>query len=318
MNDSNGVGGIPLVLLINDEEWTTRSIESILKPEGYAVLRAFTGKQGLELASRIRPDLLLVDFRLPDITGVDLCARLRQLPTIRPSTPILIFTSGSLRKQDEMEGFRAGAWGMLAPPFNPDELVARLAPLVAAKRDADAALETSFLDPVTGFYNIQGLMRRVSEVSADTSRSRRPLTCVVLGPRGAAGSQDEDDQRSGDILELDIMGGQTAKGLGTSLVATTRSSDSLGRIGLSDFVVLAPGTDATGALKLAERILRKTDASVGSAGSAVPEMAVGLYSVSGLEPAGLVPEEFLRRATLALRQAQSPSAESRIRAFHSN
>jgi len=305
------VGGIPLVLLINDEEWTTRSIESILKPEGYAVLRAFTGKQGLELASRIRPDLLLIDFRLPDITGIDLCARLRELPTIRPSTPILIFTSGALRRQDELDGFRAGAWGMLAPPFNPEELVARLGPLVAAKRDADAALETSFVDPLTGFYNIQGLMRRVAEVAADTSRSGRPLTCVVLGPRGAAadavGASEVDEPVTREI----------ARDLSTVLVSATRASDSIGRIGRSDFVIVAPGTDRSGAEKLAERLLQRADAGLRTADAAF-ELTAGFYSVASDEPVAVVPEEILRRATLALRMAQSPEGIERIRSFQTN
>jgi PleD family two-component response regulator len=308
MNETVGrSGGIPLVLLINDEEWTTRSIESILKPEGYAVLRAFTGKQGLELAARIRPDLLLIDFRLPDITGIDLCARLRELPTIRPSTPILIFTSGALRRQDELDGFRAGAWGMLAPPFNPEELVARLGPLVDAKRDADAALETSFVDPLTGFYNIQGVMRRVAEVAADTSRSGRPLTCVVLGPRGV----EPDSVGASEVDE------PMARELSTVLVAATRASDSIGRIGRSDFVIVAPGTDRSGAEKLAERLLQRADAGLRTADAGL-ELAAGFYSVASDEPVAVIPEEILRRATLALRTAQSPQGVDRVRAFQTN
>ena len=317
MNDTmSRAGGIPLVLLINDEEWTTRSIESILKPEGYAVLRAFTGKQGLELASRIRPDLLLIDFRLPDITGIDLCAKLRELPTIRPSTPILIFTSGALRRQDELDGFRAGAWGMLAPPFNPEELVARLGPLVAAKRDADAALETSFVDALTGFYNIQGVMRRVAEVAADTSRSGRPLTCVVLGPRGTSGSGGNVEVAA--VAEIaDGIARELARDLSTVLVSATRASDSIGRIGHSDFVIVAPGTDRAGAEKLAERLLQRADAGLRSDDTGL-ELTAGFYSVASDEPVAVVPEEILRRATLALRKAQSPGGIDRIRSFHPN
>jgi PleD family two-component response regulator len=317
MNDTVAkVEGIPLVLLINDEEWTTRSIESILKPEGYAVLRAFTGKQGLELAARIRPDLILIDFRLPDITGIDLCARLRELPTVRPSTPILIFTSGALRRQDELDGFRAGAWGMLAPPFNSEELVARLGPLVAAKRDADAALESSFLDPLTGFYNIQGLMRRVTEVAADTSRSGRPLTCVVLGPKGPVSLGETGDALgTSDIDETTARA--IARDLSTVLVSATRASDSIGRIGRSDFVILAPGADRPGAEKLAERLLQRVDAGLRLEDASF-ELSAGFYSVASDEPVAVIPEEVLRRATLALRRAQAPEGVDRIRAFQAN
>ena len=113
---------------------------------------------------------------------MDLCARLRELHTVRPSTPILIFSSGTLTRQDELDAFDAGAWGILSPPFNPQELLARLEPLVDAKRDVDDLLDSSFVDPLTGFYNVHGLMRRIAEISAETGRSRRPLAWVVLGP----------------------------------------------------------------------------------------------------------------------------------------
>jgi DNA-binding response OmpR family regulator len=205
MGESSLVPGTPLVLVINDEEWTTRSIESILKPHGYAVLMAYTGRQGLELASKIRPDILLVDLRLPDVTGIDLCARLRELPTVRPSTPMLLFTSGSIDRAERLAAFRSGAWGVLQPPFNPEELLAQLAPFAAAKQDADTAFDTSHLDPLTGFYNMRGLLRRVVEITADTARSRRPLACVALGPlkreSGVSGDAGLDFSRSlGNIL----------------------------------------------------------------------------------------------------------------------
>src|SRR5579864_9776616 len=59
----------PLVLLANDQEWSARSLESILGPNGYAVLRAYTGKQVLDLARSAQPDLVIMDIRLPDMDG---------------------------------------------------------------------------------------------------------------------------------------------------------------------------------------------------------------------------------------------------------
>jgi DNA-binding response OmpR family regulator len=160
MSDDKSGADTSLVLMVNDEEWATRAIESILKPEGYAVLMAYTGQQGLDLASKIRPDLILIDLRLPDLTGIDLCARMRRLPTVRASTPIVLYTAGPVDLQVRLDAFRAGAWGMLRHPINPQELLAQLRPFVAAKRDVDAALAASDLDPTTGFYNMQGLLRR--------------------------------------------------------------------------------------------------------------------------------------------------------------
>jgi two-component system, cell cycle response regulator len=294
MGEPSLVPGTPLVLVINDEEWTTRSIESILKPHGYAVLMAYTGRQGLELASKIRPDILLVDLRLPDVTGIDLCARLRELPTVRPSTPMLLFTSGSIDRAERLAAFRSGAWGVLQPPFNPEELLAQLEPFVAAKQDADTAFETSHLDPLTGFYNMRGLLRRVVEITADTARSRRPLACVALGP------VKRDDGVSGE------GGLDFSRSLGNILLSVTRLSDAVGRMGEDDFVIVAPGTDQEGAARLVERIAWAVEnGATGNSGLRDLEMRTGFYATSeGGSDDPVVPEELLRRATEALRKAQ--------------
>jgi len=292
------VAGTPLVLVINDEEWTTRSLESILKPEGYAVLMAYTGRQGLDLASKIRPDLLLIDLRLPDTTGIDLCARLRELPTIRPSTPVLLFTSGSIEREDRVAGFRAGAWGFLQPPFNPKEFLAQLGPYIAAKRDADAALDTAHLDSLTGFYNMRGLVRRVVEMSADTARSHRSLACVALGPaRKARNGGEEPEAPVGDAF---------IRSLGSILLSVTRLSDAVGRMGDGDFVIVAPGTDEKGAGRLVERVLEAVkQRSAEDEDLREVELKAGFYAAEGAQPEAVVPEELLRRATDALRDAQA-------------
>jgi hypothetical protein len=75
-----------------------------------------------------------------------------------------------------------GAWDALTPPFDPEEILARVDRYVAAKRDADAATGASHIDPETGFYNVRGLRRRVAELVADARRSERPVACVVVGP----------------------------------------------------------------------------------------------------------------------------------------
>jgi two-component system, cell cycle response regulator len=293
MDDTQMIPGTPLVLVINDEEWTTRSIESILKPRGYAVLMAYTGRQGLELASKIRPDLLLVDLRLPDITGTDLCARLRELPTVRPSTPMLLFTSGSIDRSERMAAFKAGAWNVVQPPFHPEELLAQLEPLVSAKRDADQAFETSHLDPLTGFYNMRGLLRRVVEITADTARSRRPLACVALGPVKRKGDGESE------------VSEEFARSLGNILLSVTRLSDAVGRMGDDDFVIVAPGTDEEGAARLVERITGAVDeGSERDLGLKNLELRAGYYAARGEGSDTVVPEELLRRATDALRKAQ--------------
>jgi len=319
MTDGKATADTSLVLMVNDEEWATRAIESILKPEGYAVLMAYTGAQALELASKIRPDLILVDLRLPDVTGIDLCARLRRLPTVRDSTPILLYTAGSVDMKVRMQAFRAGAWGLLRHPINPQELLAQLRPYVAAKRDVDAALAASDLDPSTGFYNMQGLLRRGREMTADVGRSQRPLACVVLGPSRPRSEADidADPDADSDPIAEDEREAEVSRTLGQILLSLTRISDAVGRSGSSDFVILAPGTDQSGAQQLAERITRAVEqgAAAGEDQLLGIHLKAGLYAVSGTEPDTVIPEELLRRASAALQAARSEGNGKRVYPF---
>lgn len=316
MNDGT-VTGTPLVLLVNDEEWTSRSLESILKPNGYAVLLSYTGKQSLELVSRVSPDVLLLDLQLPDMTAEELAPRLRKMRNIRPSTPVLFFTSGRIDRQRRLECFRAGAWQVLQPPFDPEELLVRLQRFVEAKQDADHALEQSQLDPVTGFYNVQGLLRRASEIAADASRSRRPVACVVLGPASPEGADDEVE-----VTELSPGDGGARddinKRLANVLLATTRISDAIARVGETEFVILAPGTDPSGATRLAERLLEAVEDGTAESEELPPplrRLKAGVHAVTETEREAIFPEELLRKATTALRQAQGEGNGSRLRRF---
>ena len=78
---------IPLVLVANAQEWVSRSLESILRPAGYAVLKAYTGSDALEGARRATADVLIFDTALPDTDVLALCRALRVDPAITPSTP---------------------------------------------------------------------------------------------------------------------------------------------------------------------------------------------------------------------------------------
>ena len=73
----------PLVLVTIDQEWTVRSLESILSPAGYAVVKARNGEQAIELLKRVTPDLLLIDYELPDRSGPDLVREIQSPVTMQ-------------------------------------------------------------------------------------------------------------------------------------------------------------------------------------------------------------------------------------------
>jgi CheY-like chemotaxis protein len=82
----------PTVLVIDDDRAATDLIQVILENEGYHVLKAFQGKDGVEVAARERPDLIILDLIMPEVSGFNVAYQLKQIPATR-SIPIIILTS---------------------------------------------------------------------------------------------------------------------------------------------------------------------------------------------------------------------------------
>jgi len=297
MSEDRGLYRTPLVLVVDSQEWTARSLESILGSSGCAVLKAYTGRQALELSRKVRPDAIIIDMHLPDMTGPDLCRAMRDLPSVGLGTPLLVLTSAPLGRSERLEAVAAGAWDILRPPLDPEELVLKVTTFVAAKLDADRAREESLCDPQTGLYNIRGILRRVDELAAEAARNRRSMSCVVVGLQGDGPSSGlSAGVPSHDPTEL-------ASTVARLLSSVTRLSDTVGRLGVSDYVIVSAGADEGGARRLAERVAQAFRVGL-DLGADVP-VRVGVHHVddAGSEP--LVPVDFLSRATMDLRRVQS-------------
>ena len=127
----------PLVLIANDQEWSARSLESILGPHGYTVVRAYTGQQALERARTALPDLIILDAQMPDIHGFDVCRTLRGDPRFGATTPIVITTSGPSGRTQRLEAYRAGAWEFLGQPLDGEALLLKLDTFLRCKQQVD-------------------------------------------------------------------------------------------------------------------------------------------------------------------------------------
>jgi len=280
----------PTVLLIEDQEWTARSIESILRPASFAVFKTYTGRQGLEVAGKVDPDLVLVDRHLPDMGGEDVLAELKKMTTIGSTTPMAVITSGAVTQAEKMLLLRAGAWDVFTSPFDPEELSVRVATWASAKKEADRAVEQSLVDFQTGAYNFDGMNRRVREIVAESRRYERPMACIVLGEPLVDGNGGHHKLHENDVDRRVV----------STLQHVCRVSDAVGRVRDREFLVVAPSTDDAGAAVLAKRILDALDTEAAD----IPIRA-GVYSIkrSPREPLDLT--DLLGPATAALRKAQT-------------
>lgn len=289
---------LPLALLASDQEWTSRSLETILGPGGYAVIRAYNARETLERARRSRPDLILLDVQLPDEDAFQVCAALRSAPQVGPSTPILLLAVGPATKQQRLQALRAGAWDVLGLPVDSEELLLRLEAYIRARVEADQAREEGLVDPATGLYNVRGLARRAKEMGSDALRHHTALACVVFGTDHNAENADDETRVLETLAQVFLKAG--------------RVSDAIGRLGRTEFAVMAPGTNAQAAVRLAERLIKALDGTPETRPARRPRMRVGYEAVDNLKATPVEPVDLLVRATTALERARAGGNGERI------
>ena len=111
----------PHILVIDDEPQILRALRTILTEKKFRVTSASRGEEGLALAAATPPDIVILDLGLPDISGIDVCARLREWTQI----PIIILSVRDSEK-DKVAALDKGADDYLTKPFGIEELLARV------------------------------------------------------------------------------------------------------------------------------------------------------------------------------------------------
>lgn len=284
------VARAPVVLIVSEHEWASRSLDTVLAPRGYSVLRAYNGEQALQRAAEADPDAIFIEQNLPRTNGVDLCRRMLETGVVGVATPILIMTAGPSSYDQRLEALRAGAWEVVSLPIDAEELLLRVDRYTRAKVEADRARTGNLIDPETGLYSHSGILRRVREVAAAAERYDRPIACIVFD----AGNGD-GPQLTGNLLAE----------IASVLRKSTRRSDIIGRIGPSQFAIITPDTPEQGAEVVAER-LRQYGAVEGR--EAVTARRAGVYAVANAKELALDPTELVIRAATASRGNGKPGA----------
>lgn len=112
----------PKILIIDDDPDAVHILGDELKAVGYQVVTAYTGLEGLKVAQREMPDLVLLDLLLPDLNGYEVCKRMRQDRTLM-HIPIIVVT-GVMGQQ--MVSLLYGANDIMTKPVYPEELIAKI------------------------------------------------------------------------------------------------------------------------------------------------------------------------------------------------
>jgi len=112
------------ILIIEDEEDKRAIMRDLLITAGYNLIKAVDGEEGVKLAQRERPDLILMDIQLPILDGYEATRRIRASAELK-SIPIIAVTSYALRG-DDAKARAAGCDSYVAKPFSPRELLAKV------------------------------------------------------------------------------------------------------------------------------------------------------------------------------------------------
>ena len=187
------------VLVVEDDRSTLLLVEHVLKSVGHKVHTAQDGRSGLALAMSIRPQIIISDWIMPGLDGVSFCKALRQTEEGQQMYFIIL---SALEQDDQLvEAFESGVDDYVTKPFTARVFAARLraghrvvklqedarrdsenlrrfaAELAVANRRLQQAALT---DPLTGLPNRRYGMERLEQEWAASTRTRRPLTCMVI------------------------------------------------------------------------------------------------------------------------------------------
>ena len=153
----------PLILIIEDEAVQAQILQYNLETDGYRVMHAPHAEEGLLLAEEEHPDLILLDWMLPDMAGIEVCRRIKANPDTKDIPVIILTARGS--EDDKVRGLGVGADDYVVKPYSIKELIARIKANLRKAGSSD--IELSYAD-IT--------------LNTATHRVRRNNDTVKLGP----------------------------------------------------------------------------------------------------------------------------------------
>ncbi len=155
----------PRLLLVEDDRALADLVTFHFERAGYAVTRTGDGEEALILVDEVKPDVILLDWMIEGISGIEVCRRLRRRPQ-SANVPILMLTARG-EEDDRIRGFETGADDYVTKPFSPKELVARVSAVMRRVRPALAGEQLAYAD---------------LEMDVARHRVRRNGRLVSLGP----------------------------------------------------------------------------------------------------------------------------------------
>lgn len=130
-----------LILVVDDESHILHVVSMKLRNAGYEVVTAEDGEEGLAMAIEHRPDLVITDYEMPFLTGLELCERMKQEPLTCDVPAVMLTARGSGLAADVLA--RTNIAAVLSKPFSPREILERVQALIDPEQSSMEALKAS-------------------------------------------------------------------------------------------------------------------------------------------------------------------------------
>ena len=231
-------------ILIAEDDMTSRLLLSAtLKKLGHEVVVAHDGQEAWSAMQQEQFSLLISDWMMPGIDGLELCRRVRAAEWGRYSYIILLTALGG--KGRYLDGMDAGADDFITKPFDEEQLAARLR--VASRiLDLHETLRVEATrDSLTGLLNRRAVMEKLSHELERATRDEKPLSLMLLDLDHFKSVNDSCGHAAGD---------EVLREAARRMQKAMRSYDAVGRYGGEEFLLIAPGCSEQHSLTLAERV----------------------------------------------------------------
>ena len=291
------------------DEWMCRSLETVFAEKNFSVTRSLSGKQALKLARRGGFDVLMLDERMEDLSGLEVCIALRDDPLFDHATPIVILSQSHTTLPSRFAAYAAGAWEYCHQPVDFDALFLKIGTFLRARQELVASQSTSLMDPSSGLYTTIGLQHLAEQLGARAVRNHEAFACLAFSPD----EQPESGQRSTGEGEAGAF-----DDIAHVVLDQRRKSDVIAKTGALRLAILAPDTDAAGARLLVARLQRELDSSTKNAagrGTGATRLRAGYCAVSDLAAANVDLGELVHRAERALAHVSAGGQRETVVSF---
>ena len=267
------------LLLVDDDVESLAVAQARLANDQIEISCATSGRAGLEAAKSQKPDLILLDVDMPDMTGFDVCRILKADPELC-MIPVL-FLSGSGTPGDKVRGFDLGAADYITKPFDDFELRARVRAAIRTKELQDLLIEHAHIDPLTGLPNRRALMDRLQMEWARMQRHGGELSFIMA---------DIDCFKRVNDTYGHSIGDKVLQEVARTIARQCRESDLPARYGGEEFAVVVPNEGISGAVHLAERCRQAIEkVKLPTKGDAIrPTASFGVADAVGVPSAELL------------------------------